>query len=120
VCSCSFRFHSFNVLLSDPSTAFSGGGTYFDHPLNYSKQPVGIGGALVHCGKRRHAGNAITSGTRYLLVGFVDEQRTGTCEGRGLDGAPGGGGRGDVATEASVSAAANAEAAIELHFQDHS
>ena len=56
---------------------------------------------MVHCGKRRHAGRPITSGTRYILVGFVDEaggQRA------GAEGVPGG--------------LSSSSSSLELHFQD--
>ena len=112
------------MLLSAPSSDFSGGGTYFDHPLNYTRQPASMGGCLVHCGKRRHAGNAITRGTRYLLVGFVDEQRH-RKDSLGSDENSRGDGSSAEATAGhdlnSSAAAAYAQgASIELHFQDHS
>jgi hypothetical protein len=62
---------SFNVLLSDPSS-FGGGGTFFEtcgRTVNPSQ-----GCALAHSGKIRHAGATITSGERYLLVGFIGHE----------------------------------------------
>jgi len=122
------RNFSFNVMLSDPSCDFTGGGTYFDHPLNYTRQPASIGGCLVHCGKRRHAGNAITRGTRYLLVGFVDEQRRArgahqcsTDESSAEEASLLGTATAQPIRSASKTTAAYADnASIELHFQDHS
>lgn len=38
------------------------------------------GQALVHSGKRRHAGVTITKGKRFLLVGFLDEPGGGGLE----------------------------------------
>jgi hypothetical protein len=84
-----FLFFSFNILLNHPSE-FEGGGTYFDHPLNYTRQ-IEQGSVLVHSGRRRHAGVEITAGIRFLLVGFIDEHRS-TTDSKHL----------------------------ELHFQDHS
>jgi len=49
------------------------------------------GGCLAHSGKRRHAGNSILSGRRYILVGFVD-----------------------------VAVRGAQYSGLELHFQDHS
>ena len=60
---------SFNILLNDVSE-FEGGGTILkldeEVLINNSK-----GGLLIHCGQTKHAGKKITSGTRYILVGFV-------------------------------------------------
>jgi len=78
---------SFNVLLNHPAE-FQGGGTYFDHPLDRTIK-IEQGAVLVHSGRRRHAGVEITSGQRFLLVGFIDESW------------------GSVDTS------------LELHFQDH-
>lgn len=60
---------SFNILLNDRSD-FEGGGTYFEH-LN---KVIGIerGDCVIHSGKVLHAGHPITSGERYILVGFLD------------------------------------------------
>ena len=60
---------SFNVLLNQ-ETEFQGGGTYFDH----TKKTVEItqGDCVCHSGTVLHAGRTITSGTRLLLVGFVE------------------------------------------------
>ena len=53
-------------------TEFEGGGTYFEH--DDSTHQIGKGDCLVHSGKLRHSGVAITSGRRLLLVGFVEER----------------------------------------------
>ena len=60
---------SFNILLNDKSD-FEGGGTYFKH----LDKVIGIdrGDCVVHSGKVLHAGHPITSGERYILVGFLD------------------------------------------------
>jgi hypothetical protein len=59
---------SFNILLSDP-TDFEGGGTLFEVTGAVARPPQGA--ALAHSGQLRHSGVAISSGERYLLVGFV-------------------------------------------------
>ena len=56
------------VLLSPPA-AFEGGGTRFE-PTGHIARPR-RGMAVGHSGQVRHAGEAITRGERYLLVGFV-------------------------------------------------
>ena len=59
---------SFVLLLSNPSD-FEGGGTYYEHAdMTISPEQ---GGLVLHCGKSKHAGKAITSGTRYILIGFM-------------------------------------------------
>ena len=60
---------SFNILLNDPGD-FDGGGTWFEHTGR--SHHIKRGNALVHSGKLRHAGTAITRGTRFIVVGFVD------------------------------------------------
>ena len=60
---------SFNILLND-TTEFKGGGTFFEH-LRHTVCPE-RGECVVHDGKYPHAGAHITSGVRYLLVGFVE------------------------------------------------
>lgn len=73
---------SFSVLLSDPNE-FIGGGTRFcastwvvdesqgaGEPMNLVK-PSFQGDLFVHCGRLTHEGVRVTSGVRYLLVGFV-------------------------------------------------
>ncbi|PVU92488.1 hypothetical protein BB561_003804 [Smittium simulii] len=60
---------SFNVLLSSPAD-FCAGGTFFksfNKVYHNSK-----GSALIHDSRLEHSGLAITSGTRLLLVGFLD------------------------------------------------
>ena len=60
---------SFNVLLND-SAEFDGGGTHFLHlDATISAER---GGCVVHDSKYTHAGQPITRGVRYLLVGFVE------------------------------------------------
>jgi len=90
---------SFSALLADPSS-FDGGGTHFPTSLwveeevdtgngnaiavadsksrrrakkstTRTLQPQSIGDLVVHCGRLTHSGLAVTSGLRYLLVGFV-------------------------------------------------
>lgn len=59
---------SFVLLLSDPSE-FEGGGTYYveeDKTISPNQ-----GGIALHCGFRLHSGKAITSGRRYILIGFM-------------------------------------------------
>jgi len=60
---------SFNILLNS-SNEFDGGGTWFDHTKK--THTIEQGDVLVHSGKLRHAGTAITRGLRFILVGFVD------------------------------------------------
>ena len=59
---------SFNILLSAPES-FEGGGTHFERTGDTIRPPGGS--ALGHNGRLRHCGLGITSGERYLLVGFV-------------------------------------------------
>jgi hypothetical protein len=61
-------FLSFNILLSDPSD-FEGGGTYFDDGLISRLEQ---GDILIHSSRIKHSGLPITSGCRYLLVGFLN------------------------------------------------
>lgn len=59
---------SFVLLLSDPSE-FEGGGTYYvEEDKTVSPEQ---GGLALHCGFRLHAGKVITSGKRYILIGFM-------------------------------------------------
>jgi hypothetical protein len=71
--------YSFNLVLS-ASSDYSGGGTYFealDRTCHMEK-----GGVVMHRGCMRHAGNPVTRGTRYILVGFVGCRIPSTpCEG---------------------------------------
>ena len=62
---------SFILLLSHPSS-FVGGETRYEHCD--AVHCVDQGSLLVHCGKMRHSGVAITQGTRYVLVGFINVQ----------------------------------------------
>ena len=60
---------SFNVLLNSESE-FTGGGTYIEaSDMVYT---IDQGDCFVHSGKVRHGGETITSGVRYILVGFLD------------------------------------------------
>lgn len=64
---------SFVLLLSNPDD-FVGGGTYYqtaDETITPEQ-----GGLALHCGKVRHAGVTITSGTRYILIGFMNVEST--------------------------------------------
>jgi len=80
---------SFNLLLSSPA-AFAGGGTTFPSLTDaVAASLVGrldadgvtvtpqLGEAVVHPGGLLHGGRAVTSGTRLLLVGFVESVRPG-------------------------------------------
>ena len=61
---------SFNILLNEDSE-FEGGGTiikYTDKEILYS---IKKGDIFIHSGKIEHSGNKITSGKRYILVGFI-------------------------------------------------
>ena len=58
---------SFILALSDPCD-FTGGGTFYE---SHAKTVVpNKGDILFHCGKLRHGGKKITSGSRYILIGF--------------------------------------------------
>lgn len=59
---------SFNILLNE-SNEFEGGGTYFDDGLTYYLEQ---GDILIHSSRIKHSGLPITSGYRYLLVGFIN------------------------------------------------
>lgn len=59
---------SFNILLNE-ADEFESGGTYFHH--NKSTVTNEKGSIVVHSGKLLHEGKQVTSGTRYILVGFV-------------------------------------------------
>ncbi|KAL1508685.1 hypothetical protein AB1Y20_004780 [Prymnesium parvum] len=58
---------TFSLLLNDPGD-FEGGGTYFEESGRVYRPSKGVG--VVHSALVRHAGFPITSGTRYVLVGF--------------------------------------------------
>lgn len=64
---------SFNILLNDD---FEGGGTLIEHTGDFGINKVlhtsKKGDLLIHPGKLFHEGQKITSGTRYILVGFID------------------------------------------------
>jgi hypothetical protein len=62
---------SFNILLNEPDD-FLGGGTFFEQQ-NITVCPT-RGEAIVHSGDVRHGGKAITSGERYILVGFIGSE----------------------------------------------
>ena len=64
---------SFSVLLSHEDD-FTGGGTVFPH-LQGRTIALGQGDACLHSGSVMHAGAPVTSGTRVILVGFVDTKR---------------------------------------------
>jgi hypothetical protein len=59
---------SFIVPLNS-SNCFEGGGTFFRAPSRTFHPHCGS--ALFFCGKWKHSGVAITSGTRFILAGFV-------------------------------------------------
>ena len=60
---------SFNILLNDASE-FEGGGTIFEEEGRTVQ--IQQGDCLVHAGRLRHGGAAVTRGERYVIVGFVD------------------------------------------------
>jgi len=60
---------SFNILLNVHSE-FEGGGTYFQHLDEVMS--IERGDCVMHSGRVLHAGHPITSGERYILVGFLD------------------------------------------------
>jgi ankyrin repeat protein len=60
---------SFNVLLNS-SDEFTGGGTYIE--ATDTVHTINRGDCFVHSGKVRHGGETITSGMRFILVGFLD------------------------------------------------
>ncbi len=62
---------SFNILLNE-KTNFEGGGTiiYYRNNNNYFYEGA-QGSLLLHSGQKLHEGSKITSGIRYLLVGFI-------------------------------------------------
>lgn len=64
---------SFVLLLSNPDD-FVGGGTYYQSADETIRPEQG--GLALHCGKVRHAGVTITSGTRYILIGFMNVEST--------------------------------------------
>ena len=65
---------SFNILLNDE---FEGGGTIINH-LNSDGTTTSTlhsshkGDLFMHSGKLLHSGNRVTSGTRYIIVGFIE------------------------------------------------
>ena len=75
---------SFVLLLNDAAD-FAGGGTEFlDWSPPFVAAPTMKGCMVSFCGLQRHGGRAITSGTRYILAGFVrvfDEGRVTRKEG---------------------------------------
>lgn len=65
---------SFNILLNDE---FDGGGTIINHIKDdrttiSTLHTINKGDLFMHSGKLLHSGNKITSGTRYIIVGFVE------------------------------------------------
>jgi len=62
---------SFNVSLS-PENSFTGGGTFFE-ATGEAVIPR-CGEVIVHRGSERHCGVAIEGGTRFILVGFVNQK----------------------------------------------
>jgi hypothetical protein len=73
---------SFSITINDPDD-FEGGGTLFDGLRDVVStssvlknggvvRPTRAGDAVFHSGKALHGANAITSGKRTVLVGFVD------------------------------------------------
>jgi predicted 2-oxoglutarate/Fe(II)-dependent dioxygenase YbiX len=71
---CAF---SFNVLLNSPEE-FEGGGTIFYNTSDENNFKIvnnTKGGLIFHSGQQLHAGNIITKGIRYILVGFISYLR---------------------------------------------
>jgi hypothetical protein len=66
---------SFVLSLNDE---FEGGGTNFKFNDKTIKLPVGD--CLVFSGRNTHRGNEITSGTRYILTGFINYGGADYCE----------------------------------------
>ena len=83
---------SFNILLNSEDD-FEGGGTYME--ATDVVHTISRGDCLVHSGKVRHGGSPISSGNRFILVGFLDAQQEGrrtvatghdrTCRGTGVE-----------------------------------
>ena len=59
-------FMSFQILLNDD---FTGGGTLFEDGISINPKN---GELVLHCGKVQHSAIPITSGTRFVFVGFFD------------------------------------------------
>ena len=75
-------FISFNVLLNDE---FEGGGTRFvDRRIDeeWLAEPRKVGNMLMHRAKVTHEGVAITKGSRYILVGFLEVDRVNYLSGK--------------------------------------
>ena len=66
---------SFVVALND---GFEGGGTKFVKSKRVERPVVGSG--VGFCGQSRHQGLAVTSGTRYILAGFLKYEKPEGCE----------------------------------------
>jgi hypothetical protein len=72
---------SFSLLLNSPEE-FTGGGTFYDALRDVAPSGILHGGgvirpdqagqAVLHCGKILHGADVVTSGSRTVLVGFVD------------------------------------------------
>lgn len=61
---------SFVVTLNDD---FVGGGTRFKNTnMNTHHGKIEIGDCLLFCGREKHSGIPVRSGTRYILTGFLD------------------------------------------------
>ena len=68
---------SFVIQLNDN---FTGGGTTFQHNERSSNNiKGGIGDCILFSGQNRHKGYEITSGTRYILTGFLNYDNN-ACE----------------------------------------
>ncbi len=72
---------SFNVLLNSENE-FTGGGTYIE--ASNTVYTIDRGDCFVHSGKVRHGGETITSGVRYILVGFLDAKLREDTAARGV------------------------------------
>ena len=68
---------SFSILLNDPKD-FEGGGTQIMSTEEIYK--LNKGGLLIHSGYNKHSGVKITSGLRYLLVGFINYVPLPSCK----------------------------------------
>lgn len=60
---------SFNILLNDD---FEGGGTIVRHKSGEALYESEKRDLFIHCGKVLHSGRKITSGRRYIIVGFIE------------------------------------------------
>ena len=58
------------IISLSPDGSSTGGGTYFEH-LSFLAQPI-QGDGVIFLGKIYHEGKSIRSGSRFILVAFID------------------------------------------------